>query len=80
MIVDLAEKKDLVRATNLYESGILHGGNTMGKILTSAAVISSLELIPKFTPISSTTPTSTYWDKKSISEIGLFRSFLNPPN
>lgn len=34
VIVELVKKKDLVWATNLDETGILHGGNAMGKILT----------------------------------------------
>ena len=34
VIVEIVKKKDLVWATNLDETGILHGGNAMGKILT----------------------------------------------
>ena len=34
VIVELVKKKDLVWATNLDETGIIHGGNAMGKILT----------------------------------------------
>lgn len=34
VIVELVKKNDLVWATNLDETGILHGGNAMGKILT----------------------------------------------
>lgn len=34
VIVEHVKKHDLVWATNLYENGIFHGGNAMGKILT----------------------------------------------
>lgn len=34
VIVEVVKKNDLVWATNLDETGILHGGNAMGKILT----------------------------------------------
>ena len=34
VIVELVKKNDLVWATNLDETGILYGGNAMGKILT----------------------------------------------
>ena len=34
VIVEVVKKNDLVWATNLDETGIIHGGNAMGKILT----------------------------------------------